>query len=85
MLKKYEIQVTDIDYDVTEEDVDYLDTEFEETIQTEIECIKRSLPHRMHFKMECHEEDLDDCIANYITNKTNWLIKWAKYNKKEIK
>jgi hypothetical protein len=83
-MKKYQIKVTSVDYYVTYEDIEFdpYDTAFEddETIAENerkadqmIEDIKNSLPQELDLVIEAEEEDLDDIIADTISEETGWL------------
>lgn len=84
MVYKYKIQVTSVDYYVTYEDINYdpYDTAFddEETIKKNeakadqmIEDIKNSLPQELDLEIEAEPEDLEDIIADTISEETGWL------------
>ena len=84
MLKEYKIKVTSVDYDVTYDDIDYNllnaffnagDTveEVEKQADEEIERIKSELPQELHLIITCEPEDLDDEIADAISEETGWL------------
>ena len=78
MLKEYKIKVTSVDYDVTYDDIDYNllnaffnagDTveEIEKQADAEIERIKSELPQELHLIITCEPEDLEDEIADAIS------------------
>ena len=84
MLKEYKIKVTSVDYNVTYDDIDYNllnaffnagDTveEVEKQADAEIERIKSELPQELHLIITCEPEDLDDEIADAISEETGWL------------
>ena len=84
MLKEYKIKVTSADYDVTYGDIDYNllnaffnagDTveEVEKQADAEIERIKSELPQELHLIITCEPEDLEDEIADAISEETGWL------------
>ena len=84
MLKEYKIKVTSVDYEVTYDDIDYNllnalfntgDTveEIEKQADAEIERIKSELPQELHLIITCEPEDLEDEIADAISEETGWL------------
>ena len=75
----YSIRVTKVWYSVEEENVDYLDTDDEEVIAKEIERIKGSLPQTFDFMFTCEEDELEDYIADAITEETGWLVESFEY------
>lgn len=83
-MKKYQIKVTSVDYDVTYEDIEFdpYDTAFEddETIAENerkadqmIEDIKKELPQELDLEIEAEPEDLEWLIADAISDETGWL------------
>ena len=81
----YNIKVTSVDYSVTEQDIDSsydLDSKTQEEIDDIIQGIKNSLPQTMMLSVECEKEDLEDQIANLISEKTGWLINSFTYEQK---
>lgn len=91
-MPKYKVETTKIDYCVEEEDVmdsitvrpEYT-TSWYDAIDKKIEEIKRDLPQRITFEIECDEEDLDDMVCDAISNETCWLINSFSYEIKEVK
>ena len=77
MEKVFKIKVTSVEYEVTAQDIDYIDND--EDCEKEIARIKDSLPQTMEFEIECEREDLDDLVANEISEKTGWLINGSIY------
>ena len=84
MLKEYKIKVTSVDYDVTYDDIDYNllnaffntgDTveEIEKQADAEIKRTKSELPKELHLIITCEPEDLEDEIADAISEETGWL------------
>jgi hypothetical protein len=84
MLKEYQIKVTSVDYYVTYEDIEFdpYDTAFEDDTTIEanekkadqmIDDIKASLPQELELEITCDPEDLEDQIADAISDETGWL------------
>lgn len=84
MLKEYKIKVTSVDYDITYDDIDYNllnaffnagDTveEVEKQADEEIERIRSELPQELRLIITCEPEDLEDEIADAISEETGWL------------
>jgi hypothetical protein len=74
-MTKYQIKVTSVDYCVEDEDViDYVSEDpTDEEIENKIAEIKATLPQELELEIECEEEDLDDIIADTISEETGWL------------
>ena len=81
-MKKYQIKVTSVDYYIGYEDLafDPFDTCFEENIDAavrkadeEIESIKANLPQELDLEITCDPDDLEDMIADAISEETGWL------------
>ena len=53
--------------------------EYDDAIYKEIERVKASLPQTLELEVECELEDLDDVVADAISNETNWLINGCTY------
>lgn len=91
-MAKYKVRTTYIDYCIEEEDVEDLvnvrpryTTSWYDAVDKKIEEIKKSLPQKMVFIIECDdEEDLDDLVCDTITNETCWLINSFDYKFKRI-
>ena len=91
-MAKYKVRTTYIDYCIEEEDVEDLvkvkpqyTTAWYDAVEAKIEEIKKSLPQKMIFMIECDdEEDLDDLVCDAITNETCWLINSFDYKFKRI-
>lgn len=80
MTKLYKLLATNIDYCVEEEDViDLVDSDDEIEIENKINEIKSSLPQALEIECECESDELDDEIADAISNKTGWLINSFDY------
>jgi hypothetical protein len=77
MEKIYKIKVTSVEYEVTAQDVYYIDND--DDAEKEIARIKASLPQTMEFEIECEKEDIDDVIGDTIAEKTGWLNISASY------
>ena len=73
----YKIKVTSVDYCVEEEDLDLQDygedAEDPDIIAHEIAKVKSLLPQTLELEIECEPEDLDDQIADAISEETGWL------------
>jgi hypothetical protein len=90
-MKEYQIKVTSVDYDVTYEDINFdpFDTVFnddaemdeaERKADEEIAKIKSELPQELDLEITCEPEDLEDEIADAISNETNWLVNSFTYD-----
>jgi len=81
MEKLYKIKVTFVDYCIDWEDIDSNfdvpedmdDEDLEEWYEIKIDEIKQSLPQELELEIECEEEDLEDLIADTISEETGWL------------
>ena len=83
MLKEYQIKVTSVDYCVEAEDVcqefdndptlEEDSEEYYDAINAKIAKIKASLPQTMDLEICCDPEDLEDQIADAISEETGWL------------
>lgn len=66
--------ITDIDYDICEEDLDGF-----EPAEVEMELIKKSLPTEMTVEVTEDDlelaNDLDEVLANKISERTGYLVK----------
>lgn len=76
---KYHIYAYNIDWDITEEDLDdYCDSTVDE--------LKAKLPHDMHFDLYIDkDEDDDDVIADHLSDLVGWLVNSFQYSKRKIK
>ena len=82
--EEYTVKVTNIDYCIEEEDVcdeiaddvsiEEDSEEYYEAIQNKIKEIKADLPQTFTFTFECTEDELDDLIAEEISDETGWLV-----------
>lgn len=89
-MKTYKVRAYDIEYCVEDEDVCEEfdnDTELEEdseeyydAINKRIEQIKSELPQDIVFSIECPKKDLEDEIANAISEETGWLVEGFSYD-----
>lgn len=84
MVKEYKIKVTSVDYNITYEDINFdpFDSVFnsaddmdevERRADEEIAKIKLELPQELHLIITCEPEDLEDEIADAISEETGWL------------
>lgn len=74
----YHIYVYNIDWDITEEDLD--------GCWDSIEELKAKLPHDMRFDLYIDEdEDDDDVIADRLSDLVGWLVNSFQYSKRKIK
>ena len=79
MLKEYKVKVNSVDYCATEEDViDYVSDD--EDIDDKIKEIKSELPQVLYLTITCEKEDLEDEIAEAISEETGWLINSFTYD-----
>lgn len=76
-MKTYKIKTTFIDYAIEEEDLDYCETE--EEFEREKEKILLDLPQTLTFSIYCNEEDLEDEVVDYVSERTGWLLYGLKY------
>jgi hypothetical protein len=75
IMTKYQIKVTSVDYCVEDEDViDYVSEDpTDEEIDNKIAEIKATLPQELDLEIECEPEDLEDILADTISEETGWL------------
>ena len=77
----YKIKVTSVDYYVDWEDIDSNyevpedldDEDLEEWYEIKIDEIKHSLPQELELEIEAEPEDLEDIIADTVSEETGWL------------
>ncbi len=91
----YKIKVTSVDYCVDWEDIELKpeaeeldDEDLEEWYEIQIDLVKQSLPQELDLEIEAEPEDLEDIIADAISEETGWLNNSFTYeiiSKKEIK
>ena len=83
-MKEYQIKVTSVDYYITYEDINFdpFDSVFnseddmdeaERQADEEIAKIKSELPQELDLEITCEPEDLEDEIADAISDETGWL------------
>ena len=71
----YHINVWDIDYDITEEDLD--------GVWNSVERLKETLPNHLEFDLAIEDdEDEYDVITDHISDLTGWLTNTFKYTKR---
>lgn len=79
------VKVTDIDYDIEDdncidnapeafENLDEDSPEFWELVDKVREDIRKELPTEMTLEISCEKEDLEDYIADVVSDDTNYLI-----------
>lgn len=72
----YHINVWNIDYDITDEDLD--------GVWDSIERLKETLPDHLEFDLAIgDDEDDDEVICDHITDLTGWLVNKFEYKKKK--
>ena len=82
MEKLYKIKTTSIDYCVETEDLWFLDNVedlTDEDFDREIKRIKGELPQELELEITCEPEDLEDCIADAISEEIGWLVESFSY------
>lgn len=75
----YTVKVVSVDYAVESYDVDEFDTMSDEEIEAEIARVKASLPQELELEIECEPDDLNDYVADAITDETGWCINDCEY------
>ena len=83
MLKEYKVKVNSVDYCVTEEDViDYVSDDEDEDIDDKIKEVKSDLPQELVLVVTCNcaPEQVEDEIADAISEETGWLINSFTYD-----
>jgi len=75
----YTVKVVSIDYAIDSYDVDELDEMSDEEVEAEIARVKASLPQELELEIECEPDDLDDYVADAISDETGWLINDCEY------
>jgi len=69
-----------ISYDVTEYDVDVTDEDTDEDVERKINDVLSTLPDKVTVEVDVSDDDdLEEAIADEITNKTDWLVKDFKF------
>ncbi len=75
---QFKVRVKGIDYDVEEQDVidefDVFEDPTDEEIEAKINEIKSKLPQVIEVDVECDPDELEDYIADAISDETGWLI-----------
>lgn len=93
---KFKVKTTEINYDVdyytcsdivAEEhpDMDEYSEEFDQLVYAKIDEIKKSLPQELEFEIECERENLDDYVADAVSEETGWLVNYCEYTVLESK
>lgn len=80
--KLYKIKTTQIEYCVEADDLWFLDEveDFtDEDFDREIKRIKSELPQELELEITCEPEDLEDCIADAISEEVGWLVEYFSY------
>ena len=75
----YTVKVVSIDYAIESYDVDEFDTMSDEEVEAEIARVKSSLPQELELEIECEPDDLDDYVADAISDETGWLVNDCEY------
>ena len=75
----YTVKVISIDYAIDSYDVDEFDTMSDEEVEAEIAKVKASLPQELELEIECEPDDLDDYVADAISDETGWLVNDCEY------
>lgn len=86
----FEVETTAIDYDVdyntcwdivAEEnpDIDEDSEEFDQLVYAKIDEIKEKLPQVLHLEVTCEKADLDEYVADAVSEETNWLVDAVDY------
>jgi len=73
MVKYYKVLATSIDYSVEEEDLEnsyYTEKEIKKAIRN----IKKQLPQQLVVECECEFEELEEQIADAISEETSWSV-----------
>ena len=76
----YTIKVVSVDYAIESYDVDEFDVMSDEEVEAEIARVKASLPQELELEIECKPDDLDEMVADAISNETGWLINDCEYD-----
>lgn len=82
-MKRYTVQVNDVDYEVTEQDVmDYI-PEFHQDDQDFIDDmvfnVKYGINQKFVLEIECEPDELDELVCDEITHKSGWLVNTFNY------
>lgn len=92
----FAVHVSSVDYEVTFNDcwdivadehpgIDEDSEEFDKLVNAKIDEIKNKLPQTLDIEVDCAVEDLDDYVAEKISDITNWLITHCEYTYKLVK
>lgn len=92
----FKVKVSRVNYDVdyyscsdivaeANPDVEEGSDEFDQLVYAKIEEIKAKLPQEMELELECERDDLEDYLADEISEKTNWLVYDFDYSILEVK
>lgn len=89
-MKTYKVRAYDINYCVEDEDVcqefdndpsiEEDSEEYYDAINERIAQIKSELPQDMVFSITCPGRELEDEIADAISNETGWLVEGFSYD-----
>lgn len=82
MEKLYKIKTNQIEYCVEGDDLWFLDDAedlTDEGFDREIKRIKSELPQELELEITCEPEDLEDCIADVISEEVGWLVESFSY------
>lgn len=88
---EFTVKTKSIDYDVDfntcwdivvseHPGIDEDSEEFDELVYAKIDEIKKKLPQELVLTVTCDKEDLDDYVADAISEETSWLIDGAEYD-----
>ena len=88
-MKTYKVLVTSVDYSIEDQDVCHIvdndpsieedSEEYYEEIEKIKEDIRSKLPQKLNLEVTCYKEDLEDMIADAISQETFWLINSFTY------
>lgn len=92
----FQVHVKSVDYAVEFNDcwdivvdenpgIDEDSDEFDNLVYAKIEEIKKSLPQELDLEITCYKEDLEDYVADAISQETDWLINGAEFDIKSVK
>ena len=76
----YIVKVVSVDYAIESYDVDEFDVMSDEEVEAEIARVKASLPQELELEVECKPDDLDEMVADAISNETGWLVNDCEYD-----
>ena len=82
-MKRYTVKVTDVDYEVTEEDIMEFVPEMYENDQDFIDDmvlnVKYGINQNFILDIECEPDELDELVCDEITHKSGWLVNTFNY------